>query len=195
MIQILTSANYKTMPWKNGLGSTIELARDAGQDMQQFLWRISMADVSTNGPFSIFPDRQRLLSILEGEGLRLNFVQRGLQQTVKGLDVCAFSGEDVIESVLLDGPVRDFNLIYSAAHFSAQMKKFNGDLTAIELNSGAEIILIYNHAQPITLELDQQYYPLNSGESLKVEKNSDIQLIKFLKNTPFTGVIIELYAR
>lgn len=75
MIQILTSANYKTMPWKNGLGSTIELARDAGQDMQQFLWRISMADVSTNGPFSIFPDRQRLLSILEGEGLRLNFVQ------------------------------------------------------------------------------------------------------------------------
>ncbi|WP_353173019.1 HutD/Ves family protein [Acinetobacter rudis] len=195
MIQILTSANYKTMPWKNGLGSTIELARDAGQDMQQFLWRISMADVSTNGPFSIFPDRQRLLSILEGEGLRLNFVQRGLQQTVRGLDVCAFSGEDVIESVLLDGPVRDFNLIYSAAHFSAQMKKFNGDLTAIELNSGAEIILIYNHAQPITLELDQQYYPLNSGESLKVEKNSDIQLIKFLKNTPFTGVIIELYAR
>lgn len=195
MIQILTSANYKTMPWKNGLGSTIELARDAGQDMQQFLWRISMADVSTNGPFSIFPDRQRLLSILEGEGLRLNFVQRGLQQTVKGLDVCAFSGEDVIESVLLDGPVRDFNLIYSAAHFSAQMKKFNGDLTAIELNSGAEIILIYNHAQPITLELDQQYYPLNSGESLKVEKNSDIRLIKFLKNTPFTGVIIELYAR
>ena len=195
MIQILTSADYKTMPWKNGLGSTIELARDAGQDMQQFLWRISMADVSTNGPFSIFPDRQRLLSILEGEGLRLNFVQRGLQQTVKGLDVCTFSGEDVIESVLLDGPVRDFNLIYSAAHFSAQMKKFNGDLTAIELNSGAEIILIYNHAQPITLELDQQYYPLNSGESLKVEKNSDIQLIKFLKNTPFTGVIIELYAR
>lgn len=195
MIQILTSADYKTMPWKNGLGSTIELARDAGQDMQQFLWRISMADVSTNGPFSIFPDRQRLLSILEGEGLRLNFVQRGLQQTVKGLDVCAFSGEDVIESLLLDGPVRDFNLIYSAAHFSAQMKKFNGDLTAIELNSGAEIILIYNHAQPITLELDQQYYPLNSGESLKVEKNSDIQLIKFLKNTPFTGVIIELYAR
>lgn len=195
MIQILTSADYKTMPWKNGLGSTIELARDAGQDMQQFLWRISMADVSTNGPFSIFPDRQRLLSILEGEGLRLNFVQRGLQQTVRGLDVCAFSGEDVIESVLLDGPVRDFNLIYSAAHFSAQMKKFNGDLTAIELNSGAEIILIYNHAQPITLELDQQYYPLNSGESLKVEKNSDIQLIKFLKNTPFTGVIIELYAR
>lgn len=183
------------MPWKNGLGSTIELGRDAGQDMQQFLWRISMADVSTNGPFSIFPDRQRLLSILEGEGLRLNFVQRGLQQTVKGLDVCAFSGEDVIESVLLDGPVRDFNLIYSAAHFSAQMKKFNGDLTAIELNSGAEIILIYNHAQPITLELDKQYYPLNSGESLKVEKNSDIQLIKFLKNTPFTGVIIELYAR
>lgn len=195
MIQILTSADYKTMPWKNGLGCTIELARDAGQDMQQFLWRISMADVSTNGPFSIFPDRQRLLSILEGEGLRLNFVQRGLQQTVRGLDVCAFSGEDVIESVLLDGPVRDFNLIYSAAHFSAQMKKFNGDLTAIELNSGAEIILIYNHAQPITLELDQQYYPLNSGESLKVEKNSDIQLIKFLKNTPFTGVIIELYAR
>lgn len=195
MIQILTSADYKTMPWKNGLGSTIELGRDAGQDMQQFLWRISMADVSTNGPFSIFPDRQRLLSILEGEGLRLNFVQRGLQQTVKGLDVCAFSGEDVIESVLLDGPVRDFNLIYSAAHFSAQMKKFNGDLTAIELNSGAEIILIYNHAQPITLELDKQYYPLNSGESLKVEKNSDIQLIKFLKNTPFTGVIIELYAR
>jgi len=195
MIQILTSADYKTMPWKNGLGSTIELARDAGQDMQQFLWRISMADVSTNGPFSIFPDRQRLLSILEGEGLRLNFVQRGLQQTVKGLDVCAFSGEDVIESLLLDGPVRDFNLIYSAAHFSAQMKKFNGDLTAIELNSGAEIILIYNHTQPITLELDQQYYPLNSGESLKVEKNSDIRLIKFLKNTPFTGVIIELYAR
>lgn len=209
MIQLLSSADYRQMLWKNGLGSTIELARDQdqcqshsqnqgqehGKELQQFLWRISMADVCSDGPFSIFPARQRLLSILDGEGLVLNFIHRGIQQTLRSTDVCAFSGDDVVESRLIAGPIRDFNLIYSAEHFDARMQKFNREVISTDLHSHAEIIFIYNHGQPITLKLDQQCYLLESGMSLKIENNDPERSIKFIENTPFLGVIVELFVK
>lgn len=71
MIQVLTAQQYREMPWKNGLGVTLEIARSHGEALDDFDWRISIADVKTAGSFSYFPKKQRVLSILEGTGLAL----------------------------------------------------------------------------------------------------------------------------
>lgn len=190
MIQVLTSADYRQMPWKNGLGTTIELARDSGQDLQHFFWRISMADVSNDGAFSIFPAKQRLLSILDGQGLSLDLQDSRKQQIVSGNDVFSFSGDEKIDSKLIAGPIRDFNLIYNPAHFSAHMRMFRDE--SIEINSCADIVFIYNHRQKISIEINQQCYVLNAGASLKIEENNSMKHIKILENPLFYGVIVEL---
>lgn len=72
-MQLLRARDYRRMPWKNGGGETVEIAvfpTNAGVDA--FDWRISIATVATNGPFSIFPGIDRTLSILSGEGMTLS---------------------------------------------------------------------------------------------------------------------------
>ena len=109
-MQYLRSAQFKTMPWKNGGGTTHEIARhDEGES---FTWRISVADVAASGPFSLFPRHKRWLCVVSGSGMRLmgreGSYDAGLLQPV------AFSGGEEIDGQLLDGPCRDFNLIFDA---------------------------------------------------------------------------------
>ncbi|WP_448207479.1 HutD/Ves family protein [Azospirillum sp. sgz302134] len=120
-ITLLDPADYRRMPWKNGGGTTTEIAQaplpgDAGR----FLWRVSIADVAGAGPFSAFSGYERLIAVVEGAGMRL---------TVDGVPLTLhhrapafrFSGDAVVECALLNGPVRDFNLIVDREHADGQL--------------------------------------------------------------------------
>ena len=72
-MRILRASGHKRMPWKNGKGETIEIAVfPEGASVDTFDWRISMAPVASNGPFSVFPGIDRTLSILTGDGMMLS---------------------------------------------------------------------------------------------------------------------------
>ncbi len=43
----------------------------AGAALDEFLWRVSIADVERDGPFSRFPGIDRTIVLLEGAGMRL----------------------------------------------------------------------------------------------------------------------------
>ncbi len=111
MHRILTPADYRRMPWKNGGGSTTEIAtHPAGAGFNAFDWRVSVADVACDGPFSRFPGIDRILVLLSGSGIRLT--GDGHEVDLRGgLEPYAFSGDDAIEGRLVAGPVRDFNLM------------------------------------------------------------------------------------
>lgn len=71
-MRILRASEYKTMPWKNGGGVTVEIAiHPPGASVDAFDWRVSMATVAQDGPFSSFPGVDRTLAIIEGNGLAL----------------------------------------------------------------------------------------------------------------------------
>ena len=44
-LNVLRAADYPRMPWKNGGGSTEEITRDAGEGLEGFGWRLSIADI------------------------------------------------------------------------------------------------------------------------------------------------------
>ncbi|MCG3056381.1 HutD family protein, partial [Escherichia coli] len=59
-------------PWKNGGGATREIAVwPPGAAMESFAWRISVADIADDGPFSAFPGVDRQIALLEGAGVHL----------------------------------------------------------------------------------------------------------------------------
>lgn len=65
-------ADHVEMPWRNGGGSTLEVARwprEAG--LEDFDWRLSFARVGSSGPFSAFPGVDRVLTLVRGDGMRL----------------------------------------------------------------------------------------------------------------------------
>lgn len=109
--------------WKNGGGVTTELlAARAGVDAAAFDWRISIAEVTSNGPFSIFPGVDRVLTILDGAGLVLTI---GEDRTV--LDQRStplfFAGDAEVRAELVDGPVRDLNILVRRGHFRADVRR------------------------------------------------------------------------
>jgi uncharacterized protein len=115
--RLLAPADYKLMPWKNGRGATTELAiHPAHADLSQnpFVWRLSMADVVEDGDFSLFPGYDRTLVVTRGEGMELSFGAAAPPQLLAGPGQAAsFSGDWSTRGRLLDGSVRDFNVMSS----------------------------------------------------------------------------------
>ena len=71
-MRILRAGQHRRMPWKNGGGETTEIiASPEGAGLDEFGWRVSMASVAADGPFSRFPDIDRTLCVIQGEGLAL----------------------------------------------------------------------------------------------------------------------------
>jgi environmental stress-induced protein Ves len=52
------------MPWANGGGVSYEVARFP--EMGDFDWRVSLADISEDGPFSLLPGIDRTLVVVSG---------------------------------------------------------------------------------------------------------------------------------
>jgi uncharacterized protein len=113
-VKILRKENYKVMPWKNGGGTTTEIMiwPEGATVATGFDWRVSMADVASDGPFSSFPDHYRALLILNGNGLGLTIADDPEFILGPDDDTIVFEGATPISVRLVDGPVRDFNVMY-----------------------------------------------------------------------------------
>jgi hypothetical protein len=116
------------MPWKNGQGSTLEIAIDppgSGLSGAPFNWRLSIATVAASGPFSRFPGYERSIMLIEGNGMTIDAGIDGLFELTRFKPV-AFSGDWHVTGHLADGPVRDFNLMFAR-------RERQGSLEAVEL--------------------------------------------------------------
>ena len=119
--QILLPQQYKSMPWKNGLGNTLEIERY--DDKNGLCFRISQASVIENGLFSDFSQLQRTLVLLSGKGITLkhfaieyldqqqNHKVRYVNELIKPLDMAHFDGGDKTLATLHDGKIEDLNIM------------------------------------------------------------------------------------
>jgi uncharacterized protein len=108
-MRIIRKSELKTAPWKNGGGVTREIAVCRKGDA--LAWRLSMADVTSDGPFSRFEGLTRILTVIEGNGMDLIGADK-TQEAPNGLPV-RFDGALRVESKLRHGPLRDLNLMFN----------------------------------------------------------------------------------
>lgn len=113
MIRLLHPLAYRVKPWKNGGGTTTEIAiHPEGAGWDDFLWRIGIADIRQSGPFSNFPGVNRSILLLDcpvDSGMTLT-VDGTSQDMVQG-EFIDFAGESVTEGTLRGQAVRDFNVL------------------------------------------------------------------------------------
>ena len=106
----LPAFEYRRMRWKNNLGWTREIHR--APDADDYDWRVSIAEIDHDCDFSAFPGHDRVLVLLEGNGMRLRFGDGESSELLPPHGRIAFRGEDALHCELVDGPTRDFNLIW-----------------------------------------------------------------------------------
>ena len=107
MIRHLTSADYRTMPWANGRGVTVEMLRVEENGVLK--WRLSRASVVEEGDFSIFPGIERNLTVITGPGFDLLGADGVLP--ARPLMPVAFAGDAAIRAVGVTAPSDDFNVM------------------------------------------------------------------------------------
>lgn len=96
------------MPWANGRGTSYEIASDRN-DADKWTWRLAMAPVNEDGPFSRIECVNRLLAVVEGNGMLLSVDRKKLQ--CQPMQVVRFRGDAITEATLTDGPIMDINLM------------------------------------------------------------------------------------
>lgn len=135
-------AEVPATPWRNGGGLTRELL--AWPTSEDWDWRISVAEVASSGPFSRFDGVQRRLAILDGAGVRLVFADRTIELGDRDPPL-AFAGADAVQCELLDGPVRDLNLMVRG-EAACLMQRVDGSLR-LDI-SAPGFVAVYAQASP-----------------------------------------------
>jgi environmental stress-induced protein Ves len=109
-------------PWKNGGGSTREIASwPPGAGFEGFDWRVSIASIAASGPFSQFAGVDRIITLLEGEGVRLRGEDLD-HRLGTPLAPFAFSGDARIDCTLLGGACSDFNVMTRRGRLRAVLR-------------------------------------------------------------------------
>lgn len=108
--QVLKRKTYRAMPWRNGRGSTLEIARDPATG-EEFAWRLSLADLEHDGDFSAYPGYRRALVLVAGTRMYLRFKGRGhcfLNPARRGT---RFEGDWETHCAVPEGRCTDLSLI------------------------------------------------------------------------------------
>jgi uncharacterized protein len=149
-IKIIRRSSFTATPWKNGGGITHEAIR-VPPTGDAFLWRVSVAQIDSSGPFSDFAGYGRKMVLLRGRGIALKFGS-GERCTLRGAgDWVEFDGAMSTCCELLDGPCVDLNLMVSnSLHAAARIERLS-EPNRVAANHG-ETTLIFGILDPLCLD-------------------------------------------
>ncbi len=143
MITVISPDYFKTIPWKNGLGSTTELAISSGGKLDDFAWRLSIATVDNDGVFSDFSGYQRDLVLIAGKGITLEHDGKSTDNLTKLLDVAHFDGGSKTVGTLSHGSIKDFNIMTKQGHYSAKVNTYTNK-QVVTMPAKSELVFVYS---------------------------------------------------
>ena len=167
----LGPADARRVPWKNGRGTTLELAiwpAGATLEAEDFLWRISKARVEEDGPFSSFAGCERHLVILEGAGLALSIEGSEQAAFARPFEPVRFSGDASTAARLARGPVADFNVIARRGAWEAEVDalRLAARRAREPLGAGHAFVHVAAGSARVRVSGEDEGFELGPGDSL-----------------------------
>jgi environmental stress-induced protein Ves len=150
-VALLTAEAYRAMPWRNGRGTTTEIALAPGIG-DRFLWRLSIADVPSSGPFSLFAGYDRLIAVVAGAGMRLAVEGRPTVLLDRESAPYGFPGDAPTECTLVDGPIQDFNLIFDRQSTTGTLARLRLPNAPLPISLDGGIVLLHALTGRLTVD-------------------------------------------
>lgn len=179
--RIIRHADCRPMPWKNGGGVTTEiLAWPPAAGLDAFDWRISMAQVASGGPFSVFAGIDRTLTVLAGT-MRLTAGDAAPVALSPQSQPYAFPGDVGTEAALIDGPVLDFNVMTRRGRISHAVERLAfSKPTEIAQGEGISLVFVASGSariggQPVAAF--DTLYQEDGTATLKIEPTEPVSLL------------------
>jgi uncharacterized protein len=188
-VRHLTPADARDTPWRNGRGTTREIAiAPAGASFERgdFRWRVAIAGVAEDGPFSSFPGFERLIVVIRGDGLVLHHGREAPPAVVLPFEPHRFDGSWRTEARLRRDAVTDFNVLFDPASVHATIdvlrlgaRRWRGDLAAgdalLHLTEGTAIARVTGEEDPFVLRAGDSLLltGLAGGEECELSGRAD----------------------
>lgn len=193
-MRLIHHSTLKAAPWKNGGGETREIAAfPAGAGFGDFDWRLSIATIAEDGAFSAFPGIDRTLVLLSGNGVALR-LDNGPEHVLRPGDLVTFAGEQAARSRLLDGTVRDLNVMLRRGRVTAQVERVTlRDRADLDLGPGGGAVVLRDGqaSLPDGTRLGQGDTILcdpGNAEKVTLAGEADLVVVRFgLDDQPVTG--------
>ena len=136
-MKIIRQDEYREGRWRNGMGVSWDIASDSSE-ADGFGWRLALARIDSDVPFSIYPGVDRIFTLVEGGGVDLDLEGVGTLAATRPYVPHPFPCDVPAQCRLRAAPCRALNLFTRRDMWTA---------TADILSSGAEIA----HDGPILL--------------------------------------------
>lgn len=173
MTQLIQYASLRSAPWKNGGGSTTEIAiSPAGASLEDFDWRVSLATIAQDGPFSVFPGIDRSLALVDGDGVLLDF---GDERFVLSPSepLIEFDGEDAVHATVTGQHTTDFNVMTrrGRCRHRLELRVVKGTET-IKRRSGTTLLFLAE-GESLTLSSARERIAMVRYDTLVMEAEDD----------------------
>lgn len=124
-LRLIPAHDYRRERWRNGFGWTREILRwpDTArpESADDWDWRLSIAEIERDGPFSTFDGVDRELVLMHGNGVRLRFDDGEVRDVAPPHGRVRFPGERAVSGELIDGTTHDFNLMWRRDRIDAEL--------------------------------------------------------------------------
>jgi environmental stress-induced protein Ves len=148
-LRLVMLADASPQPWRNGGGLTRELFTWPAAGPWQL--RISVADITQDGPFSAFDGVDRWFAVVQGAGVRLWLPAGPVDLHADGAPL-PFAGEAAPGCTLIGGATRDLNLMVKRAAGRGAMQRVQPGLAWTD---AAPLRALFT-AEPLSLMIDHQ---------------------------------------
>lgn len=159
-MQVLPSTHARRVPWKNGLGSTLELVTDAPPGLP-WTWRLALAPVPERAPFSSYPGIDRFIAVVHGEGLTLESDSGEARVPREGAGL-AFAGETPIIGRPEGPDVLDVNLMVARSAWRASLQVVRGG----PFEATGEVVVVHAFGGAVRVDAQGAGAALGPGETL-----------------------------
>ena len=169
-MEIVRAEECRVMPWKNGGGSTTEIAAaPEGASLETFDWRISMARVASDGPFSNFPGIDRTLAIVKGNGMILTIGSDAPVTLSSGTEPASFAGDTPTSARLTNGEIIDLNIMTRRDRFGHRLRRIP-DATACDFGDGDDIAVVVSLNGETGIARGQDTATLAHGDAAIIDR-------------------------
>ena len=175
-LQFFSSALLAATPWKNGGGTTQEVVCwPQGASLDSFVWRISIAQIASSGPFSAFAGIDRVITLLSGDGVHLHTPDGQIDHHLgEALQPFAFSGDIALDcDVLGNSPSQDFNVMTRRGVVQAQVSIHRGGQVTLQAPHGLLLARAGTwqlpHGNLDTAAQDGVYWTAQAGQTIEAQ--------------------------
>ncbi len=171
MIRLLKAVDRAAIPWKNGGGVTRDvIVSPAGATLESFDWRVSIAEIASDGPFSAFPGIDRQLAVLRGK-VALTVEGSAPVTLDPAAPALAFPGEATVESKLVDGPSMDLNVMTRRGRYSSRLSRVSS--AQPKLKTAQAVIIALG---PLTIISGNRVIAMASLDALLIEGSASMTI-------------------